>query len=109
MTRKDWIQAGMVAAVLLLGACRPPQPALPPPPSVSLSIQPTEATVTMGHDLQFGHRITSGSGTGVAWRVVEPGGGSIDAQGRYRARSGWACSPWRLGPRPSPRRRRGPG
>jgi hypothetical protein len=43
------------------------------------------ATVTVGHDLPFGYRITSGSGTGVDWRVVEPGGGAVDPQGRYRA------------------------
>lgn len=85
MARKDWIQAGMAMGALLLAACRPPQPALPPPPPVSLSLQPVEATVTTGHDLQIGHRITSGSGTGVDWRVVEPGGGTVDAQGRYRA------------------------
>lgn len=85
MTRKDWIQAGMAAAALLLEACRPPQPALPQPPPVSLSLQPADVTVTMGRDLQFGHRITSGGAAGVDWRVVEPGGGSIDAQGRYRA------------------------
>lgn len=85
MARKDWIQAGMATGVLLLAACRPPQPALPPPPPVSLSLQPGDATVTIGHDLQIGHRITSGGGTGVDWRVVEPGGGTVDAQGRYRA------------------------
>ncbi|GLH71289.1 hypothetical protein GETHPA_28220 [Geothrix rubra] len=71
--------------LLALAACRPPQPALPPPPPLSLSLQPAEATVTAGHDLQFGHRITSGSGTGVDWRVLEPGGGTVDALGRYQA------------------------
>lgn len=86
MTRKDWIQVGLAAEVLLvLAACRPPRPALPAPPPVSLSLQPAEATVTAGRDLQFGHRITSGGSTGVVWRVLEPGGGGIDAQGRYRA------------------------
>jgi hypothetical protein len=86
MARKVRLGTGMVLPVLLaLAACRPPQPALPPPPPVTLSLQPMEATVTVGHDLQFGHRITSGRGTGVDWRVVEPGGGVVDAQGRYRA------------------------
>ncbi|HEX9008806.1 MAG TPA: hypothetical protein VF804_00450 [Holophagaceae bacterium] len=71
--------------LLASGACRPPKPALPAPPPVTLTLQPTAATVTVGHDLQFGHRITSGSGTGVDWRVLEPGGGTVDALGRYQA------------------------
>lgn len=86
MTCRNGVRTGMVAPVILaLAACRPPKPALPTLPPVALTLQPTEATVTVGHELQFGHRITSGSGTGVDWRVLEPGGGTVDALGRYRA------------------------
>jgi len=86
MTRAEWIRAGLTVPTLLaLAACRPPQPALPEAPPVILSLQPAEATVTTGHEVQFGYRITSGAGTGVDWRVGEAGGGTLDAQGRYRA------------------------
>lgn len=86
MVRERWISCGLaVPALLGLAACRPPRPALPAPPPVTLSLQPAEAIVTEGREIQFGHRITSGGGTGVDWRVVEPEGGTIDARGRYRA------------------------
>ena len=52
---------------------------------MTLTLQPAEATVTVGHEAQFGYRITSGGGTGVDWRVVEAGGGTLDGQGHYRA------------------------
>ncbi len=68
-----------------LAGCRPPQPGPPGPPQVQLAILPEAVTVTAGRDLQFGHRILSGGTPDVAWRVVEPGGGGIDAKGRYQA------------------------
>jgi hypothetical protein len=77
---------GSVAALgLLLGlaACQPPRPALPQIP-VTLSIQPVAATVTEGRAFQFGYRL-SAPFPGVSWRVLEPAGGIIDAQGRYQA------------------------
>lgn len=86
MGRELWTSCSLaVPALLGLAACRPPRPALPAPPPVALSLQPAEAIVTEGRDLQFGHRITSGGATGVDWRVVEPEGGTIDARGTYRA------------------------
>lgn len=72
--------------VLLGGlACQPPHPAPPAPPPVLLILQPASATVTAGHGIQFGYRITSSRQMGVGWRVLEPGGGTVDAQGRYLA------------------------
>lgn len=82
--RSGWASASL--AILLGGvACQPPHPALPVPPPVLLSLQPMSATVTMGHGIQFGYRITSSAQMGVSWRVLEPGGGSVDAQARYQA------------------------
>ncbi|HEX9083074.1 MAG TPA: hypothetical protein VF768_12410 [Holophagaceae bacterium] len=78
---------GVAALSLLLGglACQPPRPALPEPPAVQLSIRPEAVTVTAGHAFQFGHRVASTGSLAVTWRVVEPGGGSLDATGRYQA------------------------
>ena len=86
MTRIEGIRLWLSVPILLgFVACQPPRPALPGPPPVSLSLQPGAATVTTGHAIQFGYRITSGGSTGVDWRVVEAGGGTIDAQAQYRA------------------------
>ncbi len=82
--REGWAWAFL--AILLGGmACQPPHPALPVPPPVILSLQPMSATVTTGHGIRFGYRITSSTQMGVAWRVLEPGGGTVDAQARYQA------------------------
>ncbi len=82
--RFGWASA--ILAVLLGGlACQPPHPALPAPPPVVLSLQPASATVTTGHELQFGYRITSSTQMGVSWRVLEPGGGRVNAQAQYQA------------------------
>ena len=87
--REGHARFGWASAILavLLGrlACQPPHPALPAPPPVVLSLQPASATVTTGHELQFGYRITSSTQMGVSWRVLEPGGGRVNAQAQYQA------------------------
>ena len=86
MTREAWILSGSLVPILLgLAGCRPPRPALPEAPPVALRLQPEAVTLTAGHEFRFGYHITSGQGLGVDWRVPEPGGGTLDAQGHYRA------------------------
>jgi hypothetical protein len=86
MAGKGWLRAaGVVSLLLGLAACKPPQPALPEKPIVTLRLQPTTATLTTSHEIQFGYRLTNGGGLGITWRVVESDGGTVDPKGQYRA------------------------
>jgi hypothetical protein len=51
---------------------------------LTVTIGPAGARVTAGRSFQFSAAVAGGSST-LAWSVVEPAGGSIDATGRYAA------------------------
>lgn len=70
---------------LLLAGCRPPAPAAPEPPPVRVAIVPPGATLTAGRQQTFQCVVTDGPGEVPVWKVLEPGGGTVDELGRYRA------------------------
>jgi hypothetical protein len=51
----------------------------------TLQIEPTSVIITADRPMTFGHKISSYFGTNVAWRVLEPGGGTVDDRGHYQA------------------------
>jgi hypothetical protein len=50
-----------------------------------VKVLPATAVVTVGHSVSFTSFIGSAQAREVAWRVLEPGGGSIDGAGAYHA------------------------
>jgi len=54
-------------------------------PGVSLSASPRTAVMTAGSNRKFGFSLEGGVTGDVVWSVLEPGGGSVDPSGRYRA------------------------
>lgn len=75
----------LLLAALLGCGFRAPEAVYTPPPPAVVTIQPPAVILTAGRRMTFGHRITSASGMAVAWRVLEPEGGAVDAQGHYTA------------------------
>jgi hypothetical protein len=55
------------------------------PQSYQARIVPAEATVTAGRVLTFSPDFGDGPTRGTAWRVLEPGGGTVTATGGYQA------------------------
>jgi hypothetical protein len=56
--------------------------------SVAVVVEPPAATVGLGGTTSFAAAVTGTAQTGVVWSVVEQGGGSVDANGSYRAPAG---------------------
>jgi hypothetical protein len=52
---------------------------------VHLTLDPASAVVTAGACYKIGFTLEGGHSGIVAWKVLEPGGGSVDATGAYRA------------------------
>lgn len=52
---------------------------------VSLTISPRTALMTAGTSRKFGYSLAGGLTGDVVWSVVEAGGGTVDAEGRYQA------------------------
>lgn len=52
---------------------------------VSVLVDPASAEIAPGTTVQLFATVTGTADTAVAWRVVEPGGGTVDASGLYRA------------------------
>lgn len=77
--------AGLVL-VLATGCWKEPAPAGPEIPA-RVEVRPASATVTVGHTLPFKAWIESEPAGEVTWSMPEPAGGSVDAQGLYRAGS----------------------
>jgi hypothetical protein len=55
------------------------------PLRVATVVLPAAATVTAGHTTKFTAQADGEPAGKVAWRVLEPGGGSVDAAGLYQA------------------------
>jgi hypothetical protein len=62
-----------------------PVAALAAAQGITVEVQPPTAVVARGSATQFTALVTGTVDTTVAWRVVESGGGSVDATGRYVA------------------------
>lgn len=50
-----------------------------------LTVSPASATLTAGRERTFGYELKGGLNGHVVWSVLEPGGGTVDARGRYHA------------------------
>jgi hypothetical protein len=50
-----------------------------------VAIKPTTVVITTGRTMTFGHTITSPFSSDVTWRIMEAGGGTVDATGTYQA------------------------
>lgn len=94
MTRHSPFAA--VLAALFLAACgaspsgsasggAPAGGVAPAGQSIVVATSPGEADVAPGGKLQFGAQVTGTADGSVAWQVVEPEGGSVDAAGLYTA------------------------
>jgi len=76
----------LIAAIAGLTSClEGPKAYVEPPPPVDTVIVPATAYVTVGRSTVFNARVNGTPATEVAWSVLEPGGGSVDSQGVYRA------------------------
>lgn len=82
--RNRFLIAGVVLLGLAAGCWKGPSGVaqLPVPQVV---IQPVTVTLTGGRTQRFTARVDAGQAAPLRWRVVEPGGGSVDAGGTYRA------------------------
>ncbi|TMB29096.1 MAG: hypothetical protein E6J65_03160, partial [Deltaproteobacteria bacterium] len=56
-----------------------------PPPDVRVSISPDRAETTTSGSLSFTASVTGSADTAVVWSVAEAGGGTVDANGNYKA------------------------
>jgi len=80
--RIPWI--GIAGLVLLAGCWKGPGAAVDLPPA-TVRILPGAVTLTTGHLQRFTAQVAGGPAGEVTWRVLEPGGGSVDGAGGYRA------------------------
>lgn len=55
--------------------------------TVAVSVSPTSATLNAGQQQTFFATVAGSSNQGVTWTVMEPGGGSVSADGTYTAPS----------------------
>lgn len=58
---------------------------IPLAPRLALAIAPDRAVVTAGNRYKAGFTLEGPAGTEVRWSVLEPGGGTVDGSGVYRA------------------------
>jgi hypothetical protein len=79
----------VLAPLLLLGALAAcgPEGSLTSPggQGVEVAVAPPTAKLATGAPLAFAAAVTGTVDTSVTWEVVEPGGGTVDAAGTYRA------------------------
>lgn len=75
---------GLAGMVLLTGCWQGPKPYVEPPPATA-QVLPAAVTLTAGKSAAFTARIDGGPVEGVAWSVLEAGGGRVDGAGAYRA------------------------
>ena len=66
---------------------KPPPPAAqtPPPAQISVTIDPSEATLKASESKQFTPTVKGSNDTTVEWSIDPPNAGSIDQQGNYQA------------------------
>jgi hypothetical protein len=84
---RSFLASILTAAMLtvLAGCWKGPSNMAPPPPQAVLSVVPATATVTSGRAVLFEGRVDGEPAAEVTWRVLEPGGGVVDADGTYHA------------------------
>lgn len=88
MTIRSVRRTAVPVALALLGglaACNAKSTITEGSGKVAVAIDPPAATVPAGGATQFAAVVTGAAVTGVTWSVVESGGGTVDASGRYTA------------------------
>jgi hypothetical protein len=75
---------GIAGMVLLTGCWQGPKPYVEPPPATA-QVLPAAVTLTAEKSASFTARVDDSPAEGVAWSVLEAGGGRVDAAGTYRA------------------------
>src|SRR5664280_1789594 len=74
----------LVTITFLAGCSNNPSP-MAEPPAETYRVQPTSAILTVGHGTAFAAKRDGRAALDVAWRVLEPGGGTVDGTGQYQA------------------------
>lgn len=74
-----------IAAVTFLASCWNGSHPMAEPPVDTYSVQPATANLTVGRDTTFAAKYDGRAALDVAWRVLEPGGGTVDGTGHYQA------------------------
>ena len=74
----------IMGLALLTGCWKGPGPGVEPK-IAAVSVVPAQAVLTAGRSAAFAARMDGTPARAVAWRVLEPGGGSVAADGLYRA------------------------
>jgi hypothetical protein len=74
-----------IVAISFLAGCRNNSSPMAEPPAETYRIQPTAAVLTVGHGTAFAAKRNGRAALDVAWRVLEPGGGTVDGTGQYQA------------------------
>ena len=81
--------AGSLGLLALLGltGCwqQPATVAVMTPVRIATEVRPAAATLTTGRTVTFSARVDGEPAAETAWRVLEPGGGSVTDSGQYRA------------------------
>src|SRR5215831_18145997 len=77
--------APIVLSLVFALACGGSTHNSPPPPSVSISISPTAANVSLNQTTQFDAKVQGASSTSVTWSVKEENGGTVTSGGMYHA------------------------
>ncbi len=74
-----------IASVTFLAGCWNNSSPMAEPPMETYLVQPATATLTVGHGTAFAAKRDGRAALDVAWRVLEPGGGTVDGTGQYQA------------------------
>ena len=82
--RRGGLLLGAFGAVLLVGCLKTPAPAQEVH-EFTAGIVPALATLTTGRTMTFSSSFGGGTSGPVSWKVLEPGGGTVDTQGTYTA------------------------
>jgi hypothetical protein len=75
---------GLMGMALLTGCWKGPGPAVEPTVA-TVAVVPARAVLTVGRAAAFGASMDGVAAREVTWRVLEPGGGTVAADGRYQA------------------------
>ena len=83
-THRIEIVLGIVGVTFLAGCRNSPGP-MTAPPEETYSVQPATANLTVGRGFTFAAKRNGKAAPDVTWRVLEPGGGTVDGTGHYQA------------------------
>lgn len=74
-----------IVAVTFLASCGNGSHPMAEPSVDTFNVQPAAANLTVGGDINFAAKYDGRNAFDLAWRVLEPGGGTVDGTGHYQA------------------------